>query len=115
MRFREIDLGELFSGMVYDFSKMKSLKLYKPVRKGMPGVPPPKASETLMASQDRKKVGIEHEGIERDDDADDAVLFDCQGSKVWLPRSELGEYDETTLVIPRWLADDRDLEPDWEL
>jgi len=60
-------------------------------------------------------VGIEHEGVERDSPTDDAVLFKCQDQKVWLPRSQLKDYDDDHLVIPRWLADARELEPDWEL
>lgn len=68
-----------------------------------------------MAEQDYSWVGIEHEGIERDDPSDEAVLFSCQGSDVWIPRSQLKDYDDATLITRRWMADDRDLEPDWEL
>jgi hypothetical protein len=60
-------------------------------------------------------VGIEHEGIERDEPKDDAVLFHCQDKVVWIPRSQLDDYDDGTMIIPRWLADKRDLEPDWDL
>lgn len=60
-------------------------------------------------------VGIEHEGIKRDEDTEGAVLFKCQGNEIWIPRSQLEDYDEDVLVIPKWLADDRDLEPDFDL
>lgn len=62
-----------------------------------------------------KLVGIEHEGIERDSPSDDAVLFFCQEELVWIPRSQLHDYDDEMMVIPSWLADQRELEPDWEL
>lgn len=60
-------------------------------------------------------VGIEHEGVVRDDPNADAVLFDCQDSNVWIPRSLLQDYDGEIMVIPRWLADKRRLEPDWDV
>lgn len=64
-------------------------------------------------------VGVYHGGVELDEDVHDAVLFKCLVGKtetdVWIPRSQLEDYDEEHMVIPRWLADDRDLEPDWEL
>ena len=43
------------------------------------------------------------------------MLFKCQGNEIWIPRSQLEDYDEDVLVIPKWLADDRDLEPDFDL
>jgi hypothetical protein len=58
-------------------------------------------------------VGIEHEGQQYE--TDDAVLFSCQDRQVWIPRSQLKDYDDEYMIIPRKLADERRLEPDWEL
>lgn len=66
-----------------------------------------------MPAANRELVGIEHEGEIQE--TADAMLFACQDRKVWIPKSELEDYDDRCMVIPRWLADVRDLEPDWEL
>lgn len=52
---------------------------------------------------------------------DDAVLREtdkaiqvenARGDKVWLPRSQLGFYQDGRISVPRWLADDREIDGD---
>jgi hypothetical protein len=65
-------------------------------------------------------VKVEHEGVMKDDDGYAAVLFKAEGcegdgtrtQQVWIPRSQLKDWDEDEMIIPQWLADDRGL--DWE-
>lgn len=59
----------------------------------------------------RELVGIEHEGQVHE--TLEAILFSCQGRQVWIPKSELEDYDDDCMVVLRWLADKRNLEPDW--
>jgi hypothetical protein len=66
-----------------------------------------------MPVANRELVGVEHEGQAHE--TADAILFSCQDREVWIPKSELEDYDDQCMVIPRWLADARNLEPDWEL
>ena len=64
-------------------------------------------------------VGVNHGGILWDDDKQSAVQFEVEAhgetTKVWLPRSEIQDYDDDTLIIPEWLAEERGIDPDWEL
>lgn len=58
----------------------------------------------------RYHVRVEHEGIVKDDPKHQAVLFYCGGSEVWIPRSQMESYSEDYMVVPRWLAEERDLD-----
>lgn len=65
-------------------------------------------------------VTVEHNGVMRDDDHEAAILFKADGTdatgkrteEVWIPRSQIRDHDTEEMIIPRWLADDRGL--DWE-
>lgn len=56
-------------------------------------------------------VEIPHDGVVLDEDQYDAVLFKIDDEEVWLPRSQITEFDGETVTIPGWLAKDRDLDP----
>ena len=46
-------------------------------------------------------------------ETDGAILFEVEdGLEVWVPRSQIGEWDveEHTVEIPRWLAEDKEIE-----
>ena len=55
-------------------------------------------------------VEIPHDGVLVDEDQHKSILFDIDGEEVWLPRTEIVEQDDNTVTIPRWLAEDRDLD-----
>lgn len=52
-------------------------------------------------------VGISFYGIHRETAA--AFQVDSGGKRVWLPKSQIKQRGATTMVIPRWLACDKEL------
>lgn len=38
-----------------------------------------------------------------------AILFVIEGDEVWLPKSQIVEYDADEVTIPRWLAMEKGL------
>lgn len=57
-------------------------------------------------------VRVPHDGISLDNPDRGAVRFDVAGKQVWIPRSQLEDYQDYWMEIPRWLAEEREL--DWE-
>ena len=55
-------------------------------------------------------VRVEHDGIAKDDPEKDAVCFFVAGKQVWLPRSQVTDYDNELLSLPKWLAEKEDLD-----
>lgn len=53
-------------------------------------------------------VWIEEDAVLRE--TEKAIQVEnARGEKVWLPRSELGFYQDGRISVPRWLADDREV------
>lgn len=44
-------------------------------------------------------------------ETDKAILFETDVGEVWIPKSEIVEHDEDamTVMIPTWLAEEKDL------
>lgn len=58
-------------------------------------------------TSDPKNVVLDHFGVKVD--TGKAKLFMFGGVEAWIPSNLIEYEDETTLEIPRWLAEDRDL------
>ena len=55
-------------------------------------------------------VYIQHDGIVLDEEQYRSILFKIDDDDVWLPRSQIVEFDNESVTIPRWLAEERDLD-----
>ena len=60
---------------------------------------------------------VEISGVEVMHETDKALLCEIQGEEVWIPKSQLGDESEVkqggdsgTLVVTRWLAEQKDSE-----
>lgn len=52
---------------------------------------------------------IADEDVKRETDG--AIMVEnSRGEEVWLPKSQLGFYQDGRISVPRWLADDREIE-----
>ena len=58
-------------------------------------------------TSDDKNVVIDHDGQKHE--TDKAILFDVGGEEVWIAKSLIEYEDDTTLEIPRWLAEEKGL------
>ena len=56
-------------------------------------------------------IGIEHQGIEHV--TDKAALIIKDGSKIWIPKSQIVDADDEHLVVTQWWADSNDIAGDW--
>jgi len=59
--------------------------------------------------EDYEDVTVEFDEVMRDEKEDAAVLYNCSGEHVWLPRSQISHEDVSSdgsgcVCIPRWLA-----------
>lgn len=64
---------------------------------------------------EQKLVSVEVEEVTAETDA--AILCLIDGDEVWIPRSQIGgesdvneEGDSGSLIIPKWLAEDKELD-----
>ena len=47
-------------------------------------------------------------------ESDKAYLFDLgDGVHVWLPKSQIEDLGDDVVGIPKWLAEEKELESDW--
>ncbi len=49
-------------------------------------------------------VYVQHDGIVLDEDQYRAILFKIADEDVWIPRSVIVEFDENSVTVPRWKA-----------
>lgn len=55
-------------------------------------------------------VRVAHDGIVSDNTTQGAVQFNANGRREWIPRSQLEDYRDDWMEIPRWLAEARELD-----
>ena len=65
--------------------------------------------------EDFEDVTVEFDSIIRNEDADNAVLYNFGGEHIWLPRSQISNEDVQSdgsgcVCIPRWLARKKNLD-----
>jgi hypothetical protein len=60
---------------------------------------------------DQRTAVIVYNRIERDDEADAAILIVLDEEKYWIPRSQIIDHDEAgnAIEIPEWLAIEKEL------
>ena len=60
---------------------------------------------------DVEQVEITYDEESEESETEMARLFYIDGSKVWIPKSQIIEEDETesTIIVPEWLAIDKEL------
>jgi hypothetical protein len=51
---------------------------------------------------------LTHDGIIRE--TDDAVLFNFDESKIWIPKSIIKDYDDLVIEVPNWFVEKAELE-----
>ncbi len=55
-------------------------------------------------------VYVTHDGVVLDEDKYRAILFKINDDDVWITRSVIVEFDGDSVTIPRWKAQELDLE-----
>ncbi len=55
-------------------------------------------------------VRVPHDGIVSDNKTQGAVQFNVAGRREWIPRSQLEDYQDEWMEIPRWMAEARELD-----